>query len=164
MNAFDQPRYGSKGQAKQWWYKLLRNLRVHYGRLFEIVKGPSITEIHHGRNKSAVEQLRPNTNDPDVDLLLEAKETIYVTRYKRWWIPDRKRSIYEVQGSVNPAYRHLFDDKLFEPATYPMLCHLSLRGTRYPHLYAMLAYLNRVYPIDHPFRSCPDTLSSSIEM
>lgn len=127
-------------------------LTHRWGTLVEFIRGPSVTTIYDGRSKSAVEQLRPTHDSGNVDLLLEAREIIFVTHYRRRWIPDVKRAVYEVHGSVNVDYRHLFDERLFDSVTYPMLCHPFLRGTRYPHLYAMLAHLGRCYPHGHPFR------------
>lgn len=147
-----QERFSSRFAVRGLLRAMIRWGLTHWGKWIETIRGPSVTITHKGRRKSAIEQLRPSQEYGDVDLILEAREVIFKTHYRRAWIPDVKRSVYEVQGSVNERYRHLFDAKLFEQVTYPLLCHPALRGTRYPHLFAMLAYLNRVYPTNHPFR------------
>jgi len=134
-------------------YKHIKPFRVFIGHIAERIKGKGITSIYHGIDSSRIEHLRPSIQFGDVDLKLEAKEIVYITKYKRWFIPNRKRSVFHVKGSVNEKYKDLFDPKLFEEIVYPLLCSRSLMGTGYPHIHAMNAYLERVYPTKHPYRT-----------
>ena len=122
------------------------------GILVDWIKGPSTTIVYDGKSQSSVEHLRPDVSAEGIDLELQARQIVFHTRYQRRWIPDMKHAVYEVVGTVNEDKRHLFDPKLFETVTYPMLCNRLLSFTRYPYFYAMLAHLNRVYPKEHPFR------------
>jgi len=132
--------------------RLKRSLRVFFGTLFETIRGSSVTRIYQGQDQHRIEHLRPSYEMGDVDLYMEAKEVIYETRYRRAWIPNRKRSVYHVKGSVNDKYRDLFDPALFEEVVYPMLCTRWLKGTKYPHHCAIVAFLKRIYPTGLPYR------------
>jgi len=117
------------------------------GYIAEWLKGRRVTTIHHGIDSNRIEHLKPSLDGSDeIDLKLEAREVIYITRYKRWYMPNRKRSVFYVKGSVNDKYKDLFDAKMFEEAVYPLLCSRLLMGTGHPHVHAMNAYLERVIP------------------
>lgn len=128
-------------------------LTFSLGVCVDALQGPSQTAIFEGESKHAVEVLRPSVEDRDgVQLHITAREIIYHTRFTRFWVPDMKRTVYEVTGSVSEQYRDKFDSRLFETVTYPMLCNPLLQWTRYPHMYAIHAYIDRVYPTNHPYR------------
>jgi hypothetical protein len=120
------------------------------GVFIDAIKGPSSTTMYEGESKNTIEQLR--LDETDFNLSISAREVIYHTRFTRAWIPDSRHTVYEVSGSVNEIYREYFDPRLFQTVTYPMLCTPLLRWTRYPHVYAINAHINRVYPAGLPFR------------
>lgn len=120
-------------------------LRELFGELLDTLMGPSITRIHDGETKNATYKLSPTVNDPSIEIGVRSTQIIFETRYKRFWIPNRKRTVYEVVGFAPPEHQHLLDARLLEVITYPMLCHPLLRWTAYPHVYAIDAYVDRVH-------------------
>jgi len=125
-----------------FWYAV----RYFIGVCIDSVRGPATTKVYEGYSKDSVEVVRPSEDGEGIDFFVTAREIVYCTHYTRWWIPSTKHTVYEVSGSVSEQHRHLFDPRLFELVTYPLLCTPFLRWTRYPHMYAIRAHLYRVFP------------------
>lgn len=151
------PIHRNRGSNYAFWASLGRMIRscgfslsYFLGVFVDALRGPSRTVIYEGESKNTVEHMR--LDERNFNLSITAREVIYHTQYSRPWIPDSKRTVYEVSGSVNEVYRDFFDARLFQTVTYPMLCTALLKWTRYPHVYAINAHIDRVYPAGLPFR------------
>lgn len=119
------------------------------GILVDAIKGPSVTRIYHGSDKHHIETIHP-TVDGYVDVTVVCKQVIYHTHYLRWWIPDSKRTVYEVCGEAIPELMEKVArvaPLFFVPVTYPMLSNPLLRWTDYPYVMAIQAYCTQV--LDH---------------
>lgn len=148
-----------KSEDYGFWDTLHRLVRSSYfsvsyflGVCIDSFRGPAITRVYEGDSKNAVEELRPTDDGAGIEFYITAREIVYHTRYLRPWIPSTKRTVYEVKGSVGEQHRHLFDPRLFETVTYPMLCTPLLKWTRYPHVYAIRAHVARVLPQTYHFQ------------
>lgn len=122
------------------------------GEFWDTILGPNTTRIHDGETKNATYQMTPTVNDPSIEIGIRSRQVIFETRYDRFWIPNRKRTVYEVVGYAPDDHRHLLDPRLFEPVTYPLLSIFLLRWTEYPHVYAIRAYIDRVHQPTPPIK------------
>jgi len=104
--------------------------------------GPSVTTVTEGPAKSRCVSIPTDTTDPWPQATVSCVRVIYRTQYTRWWVPNVNRTLYTVSMDVPPALRVRYGDELFEPVTYPLLCNHLLQWTTYPHLTAILAYLD----------------------
>lgn len=141
-----QPNYGFWGTIRHLLRSSYFSITYFLGVCVDSIRGPAVTQVYVGDSKNAVEELRPTEDGAGIEFYLMAREIIYHTSYARAWVPDTKRTVYEVHGSVSEQHRHLFDPRLFETVTYPLLCTPLLKWTRYPHVYAIRAHLARVMP------------------
>lgn len=144
--------YGAGATALRMIHSFWYALCYVIGVCINSIRGPATTQVYDGDSKDSVEVLRPSEDGEGIDFFVTAREIVYHTRYIRWWIPSTKHSVYEVRGSVSEQHRHLFDPRLFESVTYPILCTPLLRWTRYPHMYAIRAHLYRVSPRPNQLR------------
>lgn len=115
------------------------------GELLDAIIGPSQTITHLGFVGHATETIDTVWLGRH-QIGIVSKQYVYCTIYKRWFIPNRRRAVYEVTSRVPDEIRDLVDPKLFDTVTYPTLCISLLRWTKYPHLYAIIAYLDRIHP------------------
>lgn len=113
------------------------------GTMIETFKGPYTTIVYEGDTKDAVEQLHHRVDGDPADLRITAREIVYHTRYYRAWVPDSKQTLYQVTATIDEEHKHLFDARLYEPMTYPILCSSLLRWTRFPHVRAMQTHIRR---------------------
>lgn len=121
-------------------------LRRWLGALINVLRGPSRTEIFHGKTHNQIETLRPKWCTDDIDVGISSRQIVYVTKHKRWWVPDAKRVVFEVVCHAPKEMMGEFNPELFIPVTYPLLCTVLLKWTKYPHYYAINAYLDRLSP------------------
>lgn len=126
------------------------------------LKGPHHTAIYLGNTKNRVWKVQTTAYPEWVDAHILSRQVVYRTSYKRWWIPDTMRTVYVVSFAApetlklalkekldDRTYR-LLEDRLNETITYPMLCGSWLRWTRFPHTYAINAFLDRVSEVVRP--------------
>lgn len=116
------------------------------GALFDRIVGDRTTFEHLGPAAHRQVTLRPSFAGADVQIGVRITQTIYTTRYKRWWIPSTVHPVYHVLAFAPDEVREKLDQRLFEPMVYPLLCNQLLMHTRYPHLYALHAFLERMSP------------------
>jgi hypothetical protein len=119
-------------------------LRLWLGALIHAWRGRSRTTIYLGKTHHQTETLRPKWASDDIDVGIVSKQIVYHTVYDRFWIPNVKRVVYEVIGHCPPNIQGQFDPQLFIAVTYPLLCTDLLKWTKYPHHYAINAYLDRL--------------------
>lgn len=119
------------------------------GVLIDAIKGDNTTRIYQGNDKHHIEQVQIEpTTEGWIGVKIISKQVIYHTKYKRWWIPDSRSTVYEVCGVAPPELKERVSKVaplLFEPVTYPMLCNPLLRWTDYPHQYALIAFCSKAY-------------------
>lgn len=123
------------------------------GGLIDFLVGSRTTLEYKGEAAYRSVTLRPSLAEDDVEIGVTITQTIYQTNYQRWWSRKRTHSIYQVVAFAPPDVREKLDPLLFEPVTYPMLCNPLLKHTRYPHLYALHAFLERMSPF-YPTIKC----------
>ncbi len=114
------------------------------GELLDAFLGHSTTQMLTGETRNTSLKLRPTISDPALDLGVESRQVIYETIYHRWWGFRVRRFVYEVVGYAPDEIKDRFDPRLFQKATYPMLCLPWLKWTEYPHVYAIRAFLDRI--------------------
>ena len=125
------------------------------GELIDALIGPSTTCTYLGAFPHHSETLRSTVNGHQIDVGVTSRRIVYRTHYKRWWMPDHTEVVYEVVGHVPEESKHLVDPRVLQPITYPLLCNPMLKWTRYPHFYAINAYLDRVRPQHRPYQVVP---------
>lgn len=128
----------------RWFLELM-------GALFDTLKGPSITNTYEGRMKHEIHQLRPSKSDFNVDVCVQSRQIVYMTTYTRWWVPNHKRTVYEVRGVASDDWRGRLPEGFFDTVTYPLLCSSLLQWTEYPHVIAIHAFMDRLSPFSQPF-------------
>lgn len=123
------------------------------GSLLDWSAGERTTREYTGHAAHRSVTLRPSLADDDVEIGVTITRTIYETHYKRWWVPSSVRSVYRVVAFAPDEIREQLDPRLFEPVVYPLLCNFLLKRTRYPHMYALHAFLERMSPF-YPTIKC----------
>lgn len=121
----------------------MRKIKEILGELIDAIAGPSTTFLYADQERHALVELEPTFLNRTTQLRVVSKRITFLTVYKRWYIPRRYRTVYEVVG-VAEDKQDILDPRLFEKVTYPMLTFRILKWTQYPHLYAINAYLDRV--------------------
>lgn len=116
------------------------------GSLLDWLVGDRTTVEYTGEVAHRSVTLRPSLADDDVEIGVKITRTVYETRYKRWWLPSTVHSVYHVLAFAPDEIREQLDKRLFEPMVYPQLCNGLLQRTRYPHMYALHAFLERMSP------------------
>lgn len=129
----------------------MRRIFEVIGEVLDSVKGPSSTRMILGVSKFTTHTVRPDVRGEAIDVGIRSRQVVFRTEYRRWWIPNIQRTVYEVVGYAPEEYRDQFNPCLFEPMTYPMLCNRLLKWTEYPHLYAIHAYMDRAIPANLKF-------------
>lgn len=117
------------------------------GWLLDMLTGPRTTSVYDGGVKHKTERLRPHFVPNEVEIGVISKRIIYRTRYKRWWVPDSFRCVFEVTAYAPAEFRDKVDPRLFETHYYPSLCNRWVAESQYGHLYAIHAFLDRLTPI-----------------
>lgn len=123
------------------------------GEFFDWVIGDRETRHHTGEKTWQQITLRPSLADEAVAIGVTVTQITYETRYKRWWLPTTTHSVYHVLAFAPASVREGLNPQLFEPQIYPMLCNGLLKHTRYPHVYALHAFLDRMGPF-YPTIKC----------
>lgn len=97
--------------------------------------------------------LRPSLAEPDVEIGVRITQYSYKTSYGRWWMPSIISSVYRVVAFAPADVQEKLDPRLFEPLVYPLLCNSMLRDSKFPHVYALHAFLDRMGPF-YPTIKC----------
>lgn len=118
------------------------------GEILDFALGPSKTVTYLGMVGHATETI-DTTWMGRYRIEIISRQFVYCTVYERWYIPNRRRAVYEVSSNVPSELRELVDPKLLDVVTYPTLCISLLRWTKYPHIYAIIAFLDRIHPGRH---------------
>lgn len=123
------------------------------GEYYDALKGPSTTSVYPGQSRNEIYRISPNDAEgATFQIGFESRQIVYHTHYRRWWVPDERHSLFEVIGTAPMDVRPHIDPRLLDPVTYPMLCNRLLQWSRYPHVLAILAYLDRVQMALQPYR------------
>lgn len=122
------------------------------GELLDRVIGPSYTCTYLTNSRHSIEKVRSTVNGPDIDVGVTSRRIVFRTHYERWWMPDVTLVVFEVVGHVPEESKHLLDPRVLQPVTYPLLCNPLLKWTRYPHFYAINAYVDRIRPKHQPYQ------------
>lgn len=121
--------------------------------------GPSVTTITQGPSKTRTLSLRTDQAGDWPRATLTCARLVYRTQYKRWWVPNTMQSLYEVSIEVTAEVMARYGAACFPTMTYPPLCNHLLQWTTYPHLCAILTYLDdlipRMHDINRRLRSNP---------
>ncbi len=123
------------------------------GSLVDWLVGERTTVEYTGTAAHRTVTLRPSLADDDVQIGVTITRTIFETHYRRWWLASSSKSVYRVVAFAPEEIRDKLDPRLFEPVVYPLLCNALLKRTRYPHLYALHAFLERMSPF-YPSIKC----------
>lgn len=123
------------------------------GVLMNKIVGDRITVEITGPMSERQLTLRPSLADEDVEIGVKITQYLYRTNYSRWWMPHTVDSVYRVVAFAPEETRAKLDQRLFEPLVYPLLCNPLLRNTKYPHMYALHAFLDRFGPF-YPTIKC----------
>lgn len=121
---------------------LLEKLGVLVDRLL----GERKTVEYFGKVAHRSVTLRPSLADVDVEIGVTISHITYTTHYDRWWMPTTVHSVYRVLAFAPEDIRVTLDHRLFQPVVYPLLCNSLLKRSRYPHMYALHAFLERMGP------------------
>lgn len=116
------------------------------GGLVDWVIGERTTVEYTGTAAHRKVTLRPSLASDTVQIGVTITRTIFETHYERWWLASSSKSVYRVVAFAPEEIRDKLDPRLFEPVVYPLLCNTLLKRTRYPHLYALHAFLERMSP------------------
>lgn len=117
-------------------------LLLAYGMVMEALKGGGITTTLSGETRHTT----ATVTFERAALLLEitSHRVIYLTEYKRGWMPPLKRAIFEVEGRVLSGDINEVSPMLLERVVFPNLSSRGLLHTEYPHVRAIEAYIARV--------------------
>ncbi|QVD49104.1 hypothetical protein LUCX_34 [Xanthomonas phage vB_XciM_LucasX] len=116
------------------------------GVFWDWLLGDRSTVEYQGKVAHSKVVLRPSLVDDDVEIGVEISQITYETRFKHWWTPNTVQTVYRVVAFAPEAIRAQLQPQLFEPVVYPLLCNTLLRGSQYPHTYALHAFLDRLKP------------------
>lgn len=114
------------------------------GGLIDRWRGSNFTRIYSGNKETEVHHLKSKVLEDDFFVTITSRRIIYLTTYRRWWIPNRRTTVYEVVCSASPEVRAKLDPIFFKPVIYPLLCSRLLQWTPYPHIYAIHAFLGQI--------------------
>lgn len=132
----------------------MRLLKRVGGILLDALTGPCETaewriESHYQTFQHSPSELpRALAHVPLQAVVVESRRIVYRTYYKRRWIPDRVRLVFQVQGRCPDAIRALLPPAFFETMVYPCLSNNWLRWTEYPHVAAINAFIDRFHYLD----------------
>lgn len=124
------------------------------GFFLDLMAGPRTTHVFEGNTHYQVEKLRPTFVTTEVEVGITSTRIIYRTKYKRWWMPDKYRCVFEVRAYAPEDMRARLDPRLFETHHYPGLCNHLVESTKLGHYYAIHAFLDRLAP-QRPHREIP---------
>lgn len=116
------------------------------GRLVDRILGERTTVEYNGPVAHRQVTLRPSLAEADVAIGVKISQYTYVTKYDRWWVPNSKQSVFRVLAFAPESIRETLDPRLFKPMFYPLLCNSLLKRSKYPHMYALHAFLDRMGP------------------
>ena len=116
------------------------------GVLVDKILGERTTVEYDGPVAHRQLTLRPSLAEADVEIGVKISQYTYATKYKRWWIPNTKQSVFRVLAFAPDEVRETLDQRLFVPMFYPLLCNSLLKRSKYPHMYALHAFLDRMGP------------------
>lgn len=117
------------------------------GILWDAITGPCETSEVTGDFPNQYHHYMPDILPSDQKARVVSRKILYRTRYRRWWIPDRHFALYQVCGVAEGQVQGELVPRFFEPLLFPSLSNWLLRDTEYPHVYAVNAFLDRVYPL-----------------
>lgn len=118
------------------------------GLLVDTIMGERKTVEHAGYVTHRQLIVRPDMAAEDVEIGVKISKITYMTIYERPWIPNTVHSVYHVLAFAPDDIRATLDHRLFEPQVYPLLCNTLLKRSKYPHLYALHAFIERLGPIN----------------
>lgn len=111
------------------------------GSFLQWLLGPSTTTVTQGPSKTRVLTLRTDQSGDWPRATVTCVRMVYRTVYQRWWIPTTVQSLYDVTIEVTAEVQARYSVATFAPVTYPLLCNTLLQWTTYPHVCAILTYL-----------------------
>jgi len=109
------------------------------GYVLEFLRGPGETSVIEG--ETLHRRFSVTYQSDELQYEVECKRVIYETRFKRPLIPPMRRAIFEVQGRTISGR---VVEKLEKLEIFPDLSSFGLLETKYPHVRAIAAYLDRV--------------------
>lgn len=113
------------------------------GELIDSFMGPSRTTHVRDDRRFACFELESTEDGPAGILTIRSQRLIYRTTFDRWYIPDVHRTVFEVVGLALPDQRRSLNPLLLQTVVFPALSISLLKWTRYPHYYAIHAYMDR---------------------
>jgi hypothetical protein len=116
----------------------------HIGGLIDRIKGTSYTRTYTDVPRSEVHHVQSNIFGDEFSVTITSHRRIYLTTFRRWWIFNRRTTVYEVSCEAAADARSRLDPLFFTPVTYPLLCSRLLQWTPYPHIYAINAFLGQM--------------------
>lgn len=114
--------------------------------LIDLIDGDRTTVEIEGPMAERQLTLRSSSVAPELGISVKITQYSYKTTYKRWWKRSTVDSVYRVVASAPDEVRARLDPRLFEPLVYPLLCSPLLRESKFPHVYALHAFLDRFSP------------------
>lgn len=127
------------------------------GSWLQWLLGPSHTSATQGPSKTRSLTLRTDQSGDWPRATITCVRVVYRTCYERWWVPTAIRSLYEVSIEVTDEVQATYGASCFPTVTYPLLCPLLLNWTTYPHVCAIVAYLDamtaRMRAINHTLQN-----------
>ena len=121
-------------------------LKEKFWDLIDHIDGDRVTVEIEGPMSQRQLTLRPSLAASDVEIGVRITQYSYKTTYKRWWKRSTVHSVYRVIAFAPEEIRARLDPRLFEPLVYPLLCNRLLNSSKFPHLYALHAFLHRISP------------------
>lgn len=118
------------------------------GELMDKIAGERRTVEHDGPVAWRHLIVRPDLAASDVEIGVKISKITYTTHYERRWLPSTTHSVYRVLAFAPDEIRQTLDPRLFEPQVYPLLCNTLLKHSKYPHLYALHAFVERLGPLN----------------
>lgn len=112
------------------------------GAMIDWLLGPSSTSTIQGPAKTRTLTIQSEGSGVWPRATLSCQRLVYKTQYKRWWVPTEHRTLYVVSMSVPDEVIERHGAEAFASVTYPLLCNYFLQWTTYPHVCAILAYLD----------------------
>ena len=112
------------------------------GSFLHWLLGPSTTSVTQGPIKTRTLSIPSDDTDEWPKATVICTRIVYRTSYKRRWVPAVHRTLYEVSIIVPPEVLAKYGQAHFQTTTYPLLCNRLLEWTTYPHICAILAYLD----------------------
>lgn len=113
----------------------------YLGGLINRWRGPNHTRVYPGNKETEFHHLQSRVFEGDFYVTITSQRIIYHTVFRRWWVRNRFKTVYEVVCKAPPEVMEQLDPVFFKPKVYPLLCSRLLAWSPYAHLSAINAFL-----------------------